>query len=280
MTDIELQQMGNKIKQIRISYGMTMEEFISRIDGKPGKGRSGTVNNWESGKNSPNKKRLKAIAELGNIPVEYLVNGMRHNRLKQARLAANFTLSSFADTVGLSPEEIANFESSHQEPVLEDWNMFSNVLNVPVEYLLGLSNDPDGWDLWEKATGYSQSTIELQIQELIKSGKLSADDNIQKQIGKACEYLDGRGKTDYNAIMYARQGLYDLESKIHNEYYIDPAKKKRDGEKIGDLNLSTYKDYDGTLYYDDMNKEVYDKISEVFDKARSELADYLQNHQF
>lgn len=54
-----------------------MEEFIERIDNKPGKGRSGTVNNWESGKNAPNKQRLKRIAELGGVSVEYLINGSR-----------------------------------------------------------------------------------------------------------------------------------------------------------------------------------------------------------
>lgn len=66
---------GARIREIRLSLGLTMEEFIEKIDGKSGKGRSGTVNNWETGQNSPNKKRLKSIASLGNVSVNYLLYG-------------------------------------------------------------------------------------------------------------------------------------------------------------------------------------------------------------
>lgn len=68
---------GSRIRAVRLRLGLSMEEFIERIDNKPGKGRSGTVNNWESGKNAPNKQRLKRIAELGGVSVEYLINGSR-----------------------------------------------------------------------------------------------------------------------------------------------------------------------------------------------------------
>ena len=57
-----------------------MEEFIERIDEKPGHGRSGTVNNWETGKNAPNAKRLKKIAQLGNVSVNYLLYGYDLNK--------------------------------------------------------------------------------------------------------------------------------------------------------------------------------------------------------
>ncbi|WP_024526210.1 helix-turn-helix domain-containing protein [Levilactobacillus brevis] len=75
MTTDELNQLGQQIKTIRVNLGLTMEEFIERVDGKSGKLRSGTVNNWENGKNAPNKKRLAAIAKLGNVTVEYLLHG-------------------------------------------------------------------------------------------------------------------------------------------------------------------------------------------------------------
>lgn len=71
-------KLGNRISFIRTSLGLTMEEFIERIDNKPGKGRSGTVNNWEAGINAPNKRRLKRIAELGNVSVDYLLHGTQN----------------------------------------------------------------------------------------------------------------------------------------------------------------------------------------------------------
>lgn len=66
-------KLGKRIKSCRLKLGLTMEEFIERIDNKPGRGRSGTVNNWEKGKNVPNKQRLKKIAELCGTTVQDLV---------------------------------------------------------------------------------------------------------------------------------------------------------------------------------------------------------------
>lgn len=47
---------GNRIKRIRKRLGLTMEEFASKIDNKA---KSGTVSNWETGKNLPNNARQK-----------------------------------------------------------------------------------------------------------------------------------------------------------------------------------------------------------------------------
>lgn len=65
-------EVGNRIKNIRKNLGLSMDEFASKIDDKA---KSGTVSNWETGKNLPNNERLKRIAELGNISVETLLFG-------------------------------------------------------------------------------------------------------------------------------------------------------------------------------------------------------------
>ncbi|GAB6198168.1 hypothetical protein YMSE1_05470 [Lactiplantibacillus plantarum] len=70
---MEASMLGKRIHEIRVNNGMTMEEFISRIDGKPGKGRRGTVNNWEKGRNKPNKRRLMVIAHLAGTTVSKLL---------------------------------------------------------------------------------------------------------------------------------------------------------------------------------------------------------------
>ncbi|WP_405075809.1 helix-turn-helix domain-containing protein [Ligilactobacillus acidipiscis] len=85
MDEKELKDLGRRISTIRIQLGLTMKEFIERIDGKNGTGQSGTVNNWESGKNAPNKKRLKRIAELGNVSVEYLLHGTEFISIRDYR---------------------------------------------------------------------------------------------------------------------------------------------------------------------------------------------------
>lgn len=66
-------KVARSIRVVRKSLGLSMEEFASRIDDKA---KSCTVSNWETGKNLPNNKRLKKIAELGEITVDELLNGV------------------------------------------------------------------------------------------------------------------------------------------------------------------------------------------------------------
>lgn len=66
MDNIEI---GKRINNIRLDLGMTMEDF-----GKIFNTSKGTVNNWEKGRNLPNKANLKVIAELGGVSVEKLLN--------------------------------------------------------------------------------------------------------------------------------------------------------------------------------------------------------------
>lgn len=63
-------EVGNRIKSIRLDQGATMEEF-----GKAFNTSKGTVNNWEKGRNLPNKENLLKIAKLGNLSVEQLLYG-------------------------------------------------------------------------------------------------------------------------------------------------------------------------------------------------------------
>ena len=68
---VSTNSVGERIKRIREELGISMSEFALLIDDKA---KSGTVANWETGKNLPNRKRLNRIAELGNTTVNQLLN--------------------------------------------------------------------------------------------------------------------------------------------------------------------------------------------------------------
>ncbi|MGT2933139.1 helix-turn-helix domain-containing protein [Streptococcus catagoni] len=55
---------GDKIKTIRLNLGETMEEFGERFGTS-----KDTVNNWEKGRNVPNRDNLLRIAKLTNQTV-------------------------------------------------------------------------------------------------------------------------------------------------------------------------------------------------------------------
>lgn len=68
---------GSRIRDIRTRLGLSMAAFAEKIDQHESikKTKSGTVSNWETGKNLPNNTRLVRIAELGGISVNELLYG-------------------------------------------------------------------------------------------------------------------------------------------------------------------------------------------------------------
>lgn len=56
-----------EIKAIRVGLGETMEQFGQRFNTS-----KGTVNNWEKGRNAPNKANLKKIAALSDNPRDFI----------------------------------------------------------------------------------------------------------------------------------------------------------------------------------------------------------------
>lgn len=69
-------KVGERIKQIRLSLGESMEKFGERFNTS-----KGTVNNWEKGRNLPNKENLKKIADLQNKSVSELLYGNYTDRI-------------------------------------------------------------------------------------------------------------------------------------------------------------------------------------------------------
>nr|DAF27049.1 MAG TPA: helix-turn-helix domain protein [Caudoviricetes sp.] len=72
MKNINKECVGARIREIRLSKGMTLEEF-----GKLFEASKGSAQGWEVGRNTPNPGRLKKIAEFANISVQDLLHGVK-----------------------------------------------------------------------------------------------------------------------------------------------------------------------------------------------------------
>lgn len=89
--DLNIDSVAGRIRDIRKRLGFSMEEFASRIDDRA---KSGTVSNWETGKNLPNNKRLTKIAELGNLTVDELLYGSYENVVRELINEADYFANS------------------------------------------------------------------------------------------------------------------------------------------------------------------------------------------
>lgn len=75
------EELGKRIKEIRFKMGKSQEEFGELFNPPAPKS---AVSRWEHG-GSPNKKRIKKIAQLGNISVDYLLNGSIDQSIAESR---------------------------------------------------------------------------------------------------------------------------------------------------------------------------------------------------
>lgn len=65
---------GQRIKSIRLEEGLTMKEFGARLNPPAA---DSIVSRWERGVSLPNGKRLRQIAEMGNMSVLFLTTGVK-----------------------------------------------------------------------------------------------------------------------------------------------------------------------------------------------------------
>ena len=66
--EINKEEVGKKIKIIRMSLGETLKVFGKRLGAE-----ASLVAHWERGSNLPNKQRLLQIAELGKMSIAELL---------------------------------------------------------------------------------------------------------------------------------------------------------------------------------------------------------------
>lgn len=78
--EVDKNSVGTRINEIRKEKGLTLKEFGKKVDNA---GKS-VVSKWERGLTIPNNKRLKLIAEIGEITVDELLYGKRNTIINTA----------------------------------------------------------------------------------------------------------------------------------------------------------------------------------------------------
>ncbi|MGY0400710.1 helix-turn-helix domain-containing protein [Carnobacterium jeotgali] len=129
-------EVSNRIRNIRLNLGLTMEEFGNQLNTS-----KGAVNNWEKEKSLPNKERLKKIAELGNMSVNELlygsfaiftlnlVNEVKKEIMNERKIKLKLTnggkrisndVISICEEKGLSYENISEIKNIIRQVILDE----------------------------------------------------------------------------------------------------------------------------------------------------------------
>lgn len=181
------------------------------------------------------------------------------NRIKEVRKKKGLSLQQVADAVGLGNNTISRYETGKREPKLETWNKLAEYFNVPTSYLMGLSDDVNGWKEWAENTGYSVKQIKDEIQRLIKTKRLDSSANIQYQIGQAVKSLDSSSYSTTQGVQHELVfQLTTLINKVDNAF-LEPQKKPKSLK------------YNPPQIRKDMDEKSYKKIIDVLTKAKYEI---------
>ena len=130
--------------------------------------KKNSVSQWESGKNKPNKRRLKEIAELGNITVHDLVEPSLNDKQKNCKYCHE--ADSFINT-SKAWEIMSGFMYGMWE---QAFDAFSHDLSDnPSELCHGL---PDGNSMMTWRRGHQSETVMLtHMWPDNDSGKMAGD---------------------------------------------------------------------------------------------------------
>ena len=135
---------GERIKDIRLELGETLEEFGKRFD--PPANRS-LVSGWENGRYLPSPERLKVIAEVGGLSVEQLTcTNSLGERIKRIRIEYGDNLQRFgervAETMGIPKDQapadsiVSRWEKGKNRPNNERLKAIAELGNTTVNQLL------------------------------------------------------------------------------------------------------------------------------------------------
>ena len=198
-------------------------------------------------------------------------------RIKIARQKKGISQKDLADLLGLTQQAVSYYEKGSRIPDEQTLSVISDILNVPTEYLTGETDDPEGWDLWEDATGYTPEQIKSEIQRMKTANHIVGDEeNLQNLIAQAVKNLEGEGNTDRGIINSLVPKIIDLQQEL-SEKYEDP-NKLSEFPKIGSSRMiPANKLYSQDLIYDDLNAEAYSKAVNILIQARRDLANIVND---
>lgn len=112
-------EVGNRIHTIRLRLGLSLNEFAKLVDPN-GKAQSGTVANWEKGRNAPNKKRLARIAKIGDVSVDFLITGFTSDELKELnKIKLKLPKDSYVHTKEGNEGHFINCKENRDENYIE-----------------------------------------------------------------------------------------------------------------------------------------------------------------
>lgn len=209
-------EIGNRIRDIRLQNSLSMREFGNKID----KVQSGVVSNWENGKQKPNKKRIENIARFGNVSTSFLIYGD----------VPSF-ISSIIDEYfsNMKPFELLDIEEIKEENIFKYNKVSINMFyKIQQEYIDQYGeHDIDTWELKNEADNRIYRFINNDLKNSLNAFnkyELNQDDELQNRFRILNDKLKDNLQADNEVTQLVNETFISLiknideftEEQIHN----------------------------------------------------------------
>lgn len=240
---IDPEIVGSRIRDIRKTMGLSMSAFAERINHilNEKKIRSGTVSNWETGKNLPNNERLKAIAEIGGISVNELMYGSIQEMIRSV------------------------YKELKEGSYIFDISPYEN--NKRFDMLYNLDNPADSPIF--KISKEEEEKVFQAVERFVING-IHADYHYDKDLIAAdllvvlTKNYREWNRSNQNNIKIALRELVNLKEQIMRKYFIDLYELSESGTGFG------------LVLQKGVNENLYHEMNGIFNEAINKLTE-LQN---
>lgn len=213
-------EIGKRINHIRTNIGDSMTAFGERIDANSPI-KSGVVSNWENGIQIPNKKRLKRIAEIGNVSVDYILHGSIihyiYNNLDFED--NNFNLNSPDKETKLYLSELAYSYIKHKEDF--ESMEYDKYLQLSREYLPSIIDHFEGIAVkaLDSLSKKAREMLETKRQSIIIDKYLNGEEITRNDCIKDFPFLENFKNNNFMFPQEIRTNNFDSLSSILKEYF-------------------------------------------------------------
>lgn len=127
----------NRIKELRISNGMTQAELAEQIGIN-----SVTLARYESSDRNPKIDKLEKMSEIFGVSVAYIVGtgtSGNKNRLKELRKEKGVSLDDLFKATGIPKTSLSEYETGPRAPrTTKTWDILADYFGVSTAYIMGL----------------------------------------------------------------------------------------------------------------------------------------------